>query len=56
MDKWTWVNELLQNLVCSGIAALWLYLIYSGRLVPDQLDIAFAAVLVFLGLKSYKTR
>jgi len=55
-DNWTWVNELIQNLVCSGIAALWLYTIYEGRQMPYQLDLAFMAVLLFLGLKGYKAK
>lgn len=54
MDRWTWANELLQNLVCAGVAALWLYLNFMGRSVPDQVGWAFAAVLLFLGFKSYK--
>jgi hypothetical protein len=54
MDKWSLLNEILQNLVASAIAALWVSLIYYGRPVPQSLDLAFAAVLVFLGLKGFK--
>jgi hypothetical protein len=56
MDKWSWCNELVQNLVCSGVTTLWLYLIYIGRAIPTQLDLAFGAVLFYLGFKTYKTK
>jgi hypothetical protein len=53
-DNWSLLNELVQNLVVSGIAVVWLSMIYYGRPVSQSLDLAFAAVLVFLGMKSYR--
>ncbi len=54
MNKWTWLDEILQNLIASGISALWCSLIYYGRPVPQNLDMAFLAVLVSVGIKLYK--
>ncbi len=54
MDKWTWGNELMQNLVIAGVSALWIYLNFAGKAVPDPVNWAFGAILIFLGFKSYK--
>lgn len=56
MDSWTDLNEILQNLVCAGVATLWLYLIYAGRPVPDFLNLAFTAVLISLGIRAHKKK
>jgi hypothetical protein len=53
-DKWSTLNEIVQNLLAVGIVSTYLYLVIIGATVPLALVGFTTAVLLFFGFKSYK--
>lgn len=54
MDKWTWLNEVVQNLVALAVVGVWLYLVAVVKEVPVSVDLVLGAVLLFLGFQGYQ--
>ena len=53
-DSWTWLNEVVQNIMGVAVVGTYLYLTIVGRDTPAILETFAAAILIFFGFKVYK--
>ncbi|MFA7519590.1 hypothetical protein [Shewanella sp.] len=54
MNKWTWIDEVAQNLIGLAIIGCYLYLVIMGRDTPTAMEALVVAVVAYYGFKSIK--
>ncbi len=54
MDRWTWGNEVVQNIIALGIVSVYLGLLWRMVEIPVHLIGFVGAVLFYFGFKTYK--
>jgi hypothetical protein len=52
--KWTWLDEIVQNMIGVSVVGTYLYLVIVNRDAPLALEALVAAVLFYYGFKAYR--
>ena len=56
MDRWTWGNEVVQNIIALGVVSTYLGLMWMLVEVPTHLIAFVGAILLYFGFKVYKAK
>ncbi len=54
MDRWTKLNEVMQNLIAGGMAGAYLFMTVRGLETPNELKVFVGAILLYFGFKVYR--